>query len=145
MQRLTVYTHFPEDEALFGACSAHFMSQHPPPDIAAWAEIGDAGKRLRRALGDLHAWYRGGQRMMSNVQRDAPAMPALAKVVSGGRAPFDAAVIDLLAAGRGRRTRRLEAAIGLATSFPAWERLEIVEGLPPREAVEVLGGMVEAA
>src|SRR6476469_8330030 len=48
--RLTVYTHFPEDEELFGACSAHFMSQHPPPDISVWAQIDDPAKRLRRAL-----------------------------------------------------------------------------------------------
>jgi AcrR family transcriptional regulator len=143
--RLTVYTHFPEEEELFGACSAHFVSQHPPPDVTRWAEIEDPAKRLRRALADLHEWYRRGQSTMSNVQRDAGGMPALAQVVRRGRAPFDAAVIDLLSAGRGRRTRRLEAAISLATSFPAWERLAIVEELPPREVVEVLAGMVEAA
>ncbi len=143
--RLTVYTHFPEEEELFGACSAHFTSQHPPPDISAWAQIADPAKRLRRALADLHEWYRGGQRMMSNIQREAPGIPALASVVKRRRAPFDAAVIDLLAAGRGRRTRRLEAAISLATSFPAWERLAVVEGLPARDVVEVLAGTVEAA
>jgi AcrR family transcriptional regulator len=145
VQRLTVYTHFPEDEELFGACSAHFRSQHPPPDISGWAAIEDPAERLRRALTDLHAWYRGGQRTMSNVQRDAAGMPALAKVIGEGRAPFDAAVIELLSAGRGRRTRRLQAAIALATSFPAWERLAVVEGLPAGDVVEVLAGMVDSA
>jgi AcrR family transcriptional regulator len=145
VQRLTVYTHFPEDVELFSACSAHFRSQHPPPDIRRWAAIDDPGKRLRTALTDLHAWYRSGQRMMSNVQRDAAGMPALAEVVRTGRAPFDAAVTDLLSAGRGRRTRRLEGAIALATSFPAWERLAIVERLPARDLVEVLAAMVEGA
>ena len=145
VQRLTVYTHFPEEVELFGACSAHFIAGTPPPDVTAWAQIDDPPKRLRRALADLHEWYRRGQRMMSNVQRDAGGMPALAQVVRAGRAPFDAAVLDLLSAGRGRRTRRLEAAISLATSFPAWERLVVVEQLAPAEAVEVLAGMVEAA
>lgn len=99
---------------------------------------------MRRALADLHAWYRGGQRTMSNVQRDAAGMPALARVVRAGRAPFDRAVIELLSAGHGRRTRRLEAAISLATSFPAWERLAVAEERPERDVVEVLAGIVEA-
>src|SRR3954452_13837354 len=76
VQRLTVYTHFPEDEELFCACSAHFRSQYPPPDIRCWAAVEDPGERLRRALTDLHAWYRRGQRTMSNVQRDAAGLPA---------------------------------------------------------------------
>jgi AcrR family transcriptional regulator len=145
VQRLTVYNHFPEERELFGACSAHFISQHPPPDLTRWAEIGDPGKRLRHALADLHEWYRGGQRMMSNVQRDMAGMPALERVVRRGRGPLDTAIADLLSQGRGRRTRRLEGAIGLATSFPAWERLAIVEELPSRDVIEVLAGTVEAA
>jgi AcrR family transcriptional regulator len=40
--RVTVYNHFPDDVALLGACSAHFVAGHPPPDPGAWATISDA-------------------------------------------------------------------------------------------------------
>src|SRR5215204_2491067 len=41
VQRATVYRHFPDEEALFDACSAHWMAQHPLPDPTAWAKIED--------------------------------------------------------------------------------------------------------
>jgi AcrR family transcriptional regulator len=37
--RVTVYNHFPDDVALLGACSAQWVSEHPPPDPRAWAAI----------------------------------------------------------------------------------------------------------
>src|SRR4051794_19814848 len=46
VQRLTVYTHFPDERDLFAACSRHFMAGHVPPDPAAWAAGGaPAGRR----------------------------------------------------------------------------------------------------
>jgi hypothetical protein len=33
--RLTVYRHFPDDDALFGACSAHWIAQQQLPDPGA--------------------------------------------------------------------------------------------------------------
>ena len=48
VQRATVYRHFPDERALFGACSAHWIAANPPPDIAALG--GDRGPR-RRACG----------------------------------------------------------------------------------------------
>src|SRR5215211_773494 len=47
VQRATVYRHFSDEEALFDACSSHWMAQHPLPDPAAWAAIQDAHERLR--------------------------------------------------------------------------------------------------
>src|SRR3546814_654746 len=41
VQRLTVYRHFPDDEALITACSGHWLGLHPPPDPARWAAITD--------------------------------------------------------------------------------------------------------
>src|SRR4051794_22957633 len=117
VQRLTVYNHFPEEHQLFGACSAHFMSQHLPPDPGQWASVADPSERIRRALRDLHAWFASGEPMFANVQRDMGAMPALAEVVVSGRAEWDAAVRSVLAAGwgaRGAHRPRLIAAIGLA-------------------------------
>ena len=148
VQRLTVYNHFPDERDLFGACSASFRERTPPPDPGTWAQIADPGERLRRALTDLHAWYRAGEAMFSHTSRDAATMPALREVISAGREPFDRVVRDLLTAGRGARgarRRRLDGAIGLATSFASWDQLVRREGLDDAEAVELLARAVEAA
>ena len=34
VQRLTVYNHFPDLDALLPACTAHYLRQHPRPDLA---------------------------------------------------------------------------------------------------------------
>src|SRR5664279_3539515 len=52
--RLTVYRHFPDIEELFDACRGHWMSQHQPPDLAAWLEIPRLEDRARRAFADLY-------------------------------------------------------------------------------------------
>jgi AcrR family transcriptional regulator len=147
VQRLTVYNHFPDERELFGACSAHFIERTPPPDPAPWAEVLDPGERLRRALSDLHAWYRAAGPMLANTERDAARMPALREVIAAARGPYDRAVRELLAAGwgaTGKRARRLDAAIALATSFTSWEQVVEREGLDDDDAIEVLAGVVEA-
>jgi AcrR family transcriptional regulator len=53
--RLTVYRHFPDDDALFGACSTHWIAQQQLPDPGAWSQIGDPAARLRAGLADTEA------------------------------------------------------------------------------------------
>jgi len=149
VQRLTVYTHFPADRELFAACSAHFISGHRPPDPASWTDGGDPGERLRRALTEIHAWYRDGEAMFANVERDQEALPALREVVAAGRGSWHAAVRDVLSAALppadGENASHVRAAIGLATSFGAWQWLVRREGLADDEAVELLARAAEAA
>lgn len=148
VQRLTVYNNFPDERDLFGACSAHFIAQNPPPDPGAWAAIEDPRERLRAALRETHAWYRSERAMLFNIERDVALLPALSEVVNAGRAPRDAAIRQILSAGwgaRGARRRRLLAAIGLAVSFGAWDHLVAAEGLGDEDALEVLAGAIEAA
>src|SRR5712691_4567736 len=57
VQRHTVYAHFPDETALFHACSSHWIGSNPFPDGAEWLEIADPGERLQRALKDVYAWY----------------------------------------------------------------------------------------
>jgi AcrR family transcriptional regulator len=148
VQRLTVYNHFPDERELFGACSAHFIAENPPPDPRPWAQIEDPLERLRTALRETHAWFRRTRAMLANIERDVALLPALNEVVTAGRAPRDAAVREVLSSGwgaRGARRRRLVAAIGLATSFGAWDSLVTREALDDEEAVEVLARAVESA
>src|SRR5690349_19573030 len=76
VQRATVYRHFPDDQSLFDACTAHFYGLHPRPDPDEWATIADPDERLRKALADLYAWYGEIEEMLSNTTRDAAHVPA---------------------------------------------------------------------
>jgi AcrR family transcriptional regulator len=144
--RVTVYNHFPDDMALLGACSAHFVAAHPPPDPAAWAAVTDPDARLRSALEQVYAYYRENASMIGNVARDAAVVPALGEVLgASGAAEHAQAMRDVLLAGRGLRggaRRRVRALIGLALEFGTWQRLTGEEGLSDAEAVGIMAAAV---
>src|SRR5919112_6707276 len=67
VQRLTVYNHFPDLAALLPACTAHWMAEHPPPDLAPAFARADPAERLRTALTALYGWYRATAPMQERV------------------------------------------------------------------------------
>jgi AcrR family transcriptional regulator len=147
VQRATVYRHFPTEEALFGACSAHWASLHPPPDAGTWPEVKDASERLRRGLTEIYAWYASDVQMFVNTRRDAALVPAMAAPVKAGQAAM-AAMIDALMKGRperGHRRRRVLAAIRHAAAFGTWYSLTQEGGLSEDEALELMLAAVRAA
>ena len=102
VQRGTVYRHFPDEDALFGACSMHWMSLNPTPSPDAWVGIDDPSQRLRRALVELYHWYERNQRMLDNVFRDAPLVSALKPPVESFQRQLSAMHATLM---RGRPQR----------------------------------------
>src|ERR1035437_5650728 len=54
VRRSTLYRHFADEAALFAACTAHWMTANPVPDLARWAAIADPDERLRVALAELY-------------------------------------------------------------------------------------------
>src|ERR687884_64780 len=58
VQRLTVYNHFPDLQALLPACSAHWLAQHPLPGLEPALAIEGPAERLRAALRCVYGWYR---------------------------------------------------------------------------------------
>ncbi len=147
VQRATVYRHFPDEEALFGACSAHWLAQHPLPDLADWAAVGDPGERLRVALSALYAWYEGGEEMLERTTRDATLVPAMRGAV-GLRRAWLAEAAKTIVRGRperGARRRRVEAAVGHAVSFATWRSLVREQGLSASDAVELMHGLAALA
>lgn len=146
VQRSTVYRHFPDERALFLACSGHFLEQHPLPDPARWTGVAAPEERLATALDELYAWYERVEPMLSNVLRDAETMPALAEV-GAGRLAYLTTVEDGLAAGwgaRGRRAHAVRAALGLVLDFAAWRTLHR-RGVRRPDAVAIMAGAVRAA
>src|SRR5438067_10513211 len=57
VRRSTVYRHFPDEAALFDACTAHWAAANPPPELCTWSAIGNPEERLRIALDELFAFY----------------------------------------------------------------------------------------
>ena len=147
VQRATVYRHFPNEEALFGACSAHWAALHPPPEPATWAEIADPDERLRTALLDLYAWYGSDEQMFMNIFRDAGLVPAMQAPLERRVQRFEESVAAIVRGRpeRGRARTRVRAAVAHAASFATWQTLTRGGGLTDDEAVSIAAGMVTAA
>jgi AcrR family transcriptional regulator len=147
VQRATVYRHFPDEQALFDACSSHWMAQHPLPDPARWAQIEHAAERLRVALGELYEWYEQGAYMLERTTRDVALVPGLRPSIEGFHGWLDAAANAILRGRqeRGSRGRRQRAAVGHALAFETWRSLAIHEGLPRAETIELMAALANAA
>jgi AcrR family transcriptional regulator len=137
--RLTVYRHFPDDEAIFEACSAHWLAGQVLPDPVAWARIDDPVDRLRVGLSDLYRFYRDGAGMLTRVYRDRDAMPDRRRRALAQR---DGHVRDVLVEPFGSMDRRLRAVVGHAASFATWRSLCLEQELTHGEAVEVMVALV---
>ena len=147
VERLTVYRHFADEGAIFAACNAHFRSETPPPDPAKWADIADSAERLRAALVAFYAFYRRGENMIANAERDAVELPALAAVMAPRDRLIAAVRADLVAAwpARDGAGARLAAAVAHALRFDTWRSLARVEGLEDAEAAELMVDLARAA
>jgi AcrR family transcriptional regulator len=135
--RLTVYRHFADDEALFSACSSHWLSQQQLPDPAAWSELPDPLKRLTAGLTDLYRFYRGGASMLAHIYADWDALPESRRKALEERNTFfrDALLEPFPASGR---SGQLRAVVGHAVSFWTWRSLCHDNGLSNRDAVQVM-------
>src|SRR5438132_2102763 len=136
VQRHTVYSHFPDEHSLFRACVAHGLSLWPLPDPSRWAEIGDPQHRLATALDELYGYFERTEPMWTNVSRDLPALPALAKANAPVFAHWDAMRRALSVGPPGRR-RRSRALVGHFLAFTTWRSLARDERLTRPEIVAV--------
>lgn len=146
VERLTVYRHFPDETALFEACSGHWLAEHPPPDPTAWSLISDPALRLTRALGEMYAYYEATSQMWERVYRDAPLVPALDGPMGRWGGYLERAC-DIVMTGRrvrGSRRRRLRTAVAHALDFEAWASLAR-HGAERDAALALMTGMVETA
>lgn len=147
VQRSTVYRHFPDEEALFDACTAHYWARHPPPDPAAWAGLTDHRERLERGLAEIYDWYAQTEPMLTATGRDAGRVAAMEQARAGFLGYLEAVRSVLL---RGRRERglarrRLAAAIGHALDFGTWRSLTMAQELGRDEAVSLMVALAELA
>jgi AcrR family transcriptional regulator len=139
--RLTVYRHFADEQALFEACSAHWLSQQVPPDPAVWQRHADPEQRLRAGLADLYRFYRAGEPMLARIDRDHEHLPAqFQQQLAAGNAAMREVLVAPLAGAWDER--RLRALIGHAMAFSTWRSLCLDQQLPDSEAVEAMVALV---
>jgi AcrR family transcriptional regulator len=147
VRRSTLYRHFPDEAALFAACSSHWAEANPYPDIERWAAIRDPTERLRGALEELYAFYRRTEGMLFNLHRDEHTEPAVTRTFSRFH-DYTAAARDTLMAGRrsrGAARRRERAAVGHAVAFPTWRSLAREQGLSDAQAADLMCRLVGCA
>lgn len=147
LPRSTVYRHFPDERALFGACSAHWMAENPPPDVTAWERIADPDERLEVALAELYPYYRRAGAMLDKLLRDEAQVPMVAELFAPYHQLMELST-EILMRGRGLRGRarnRTRAAIAHAIAFRAWQQLTREGGLTDEGAAELMRRLVAAA
>lgn len=147
VRRSTLYRHFPDEAALFDACTAHWAATNPPPDLVGWSAFADADERLIAALGELYAFYRRTEAMLENLFRDELTVPIVGERFAAFRA-YLAAARDTLMAGRklrGAARRRTQAALGHAIAFSTWKSFVREEGLSEADAAVLVCALVAAA
>jgi AcrR family transcriptional regulator len=133
VQRLTVYNHFPDLDALLPACTAHYLAEHPRPDLGPALALDDPVERLRAALTALYRWFRDAAPMQRRVHGERATVPELDAWL---KRSSDAAMDELAAAlGFERPLTRL------ALDFWTWERLSR-EGLADEEAAALMTRVV---
>jgi AcrR family transcriptional regulator len=139
--RVTVYRHFPDEDSLFGACSAHWFSQQRVPDPESWAAIDDPATRVRAGLADLYRFYRQGEPMLLRIRRDLEVVPESRRQAMRQASEHQRDVL-LAAFGSSPRRQRLRAVLGHALSFWTWHSLCTDNGLSNRAAVDLMTGLV---
>ncbi len=140
VQRLTVYNHFPDDAALFGACQARWIQLHPLPDLAAALAHDQPVDRIRAALLGYYRWYRETAPMAEWVQRDRAAVAALDELLHRtADARLDQLARQLATAlpAAGRPAGHTRVLVRLALDFWTWRRLDR-EGLNDPTAARIM-------
>jgi AcrR family transcriptional regulator len=143
VRRSTVYRHFPDEAALFAACSSHWREANPRPDPGEWRAIEDADERLRVALAEFYAYYRKTEGMLENLLRDEATVPTVRSTFSAFHA-YLADAAEVLMRDR-RPAKRVRAAIGHALAFATWRSLVREHGLDDAQAADLMCRLVAAA
>jgi AcrR family transcriptional regulator len=132
----TVYNHFPDLSALFGACTGHVLEQAPPLGV----ETFQSGRSPEARLGQLAAAVFARHAFLAPWMRigwyEAALIPELGAILAQG----DAALRRLIAAAVGPEREPPAGFVDVAfvlLSYPAWQ--ELTRGRSSSEAARIAG------
>lgn len=126
VQRLTLYRHFPDEAAIFTACTSHWGARHPFPEPALWEGIADPAARAAAALAAHYDYYAGTRRMWFVSYRDVGLVKPIQPLIAQVDAQL-AALAQSLAAGfrrKGAVQRSIAATLRHALTYATWRSLE---------------------
>lgn len=140
VQRSTLYRHFADEVAVFGACSSQWFEEHPWPAVSAWEMVADPVERLGVGLRELYRYYDVNRAMLGNVYRDMAVMPSFVEELMRAQvSPTHEALMAAWPADANRE--QLEPALWLAIDFRAWQSLDEA-GLTSEAAAELMTSLV---
>ncbi|EPC04044.1 hypothetical protein L861_01695 [Litchfieldella anticariensis FP35 = DSM 16096] len=126
VQRLTIYRHFPDESAVFQACTSHWLGLNPPPDPQSWKSIADPWERLGAALSAFYEYYAATERMWTVSHRDVSAVAALQEPMADF-VTYVTEIADDLAEplwSETRTARSVEVTVQHALAFLTWKDLQ---------------------
>lgn len=144
VQRLTVYRHFPDDAAVFQACTSHWLGLNPPPDASSWMAIAEGSVRARKALEAFYGYYRRNERMLDQSHRDVPHVPALHGPITQFQGYIRSVADGVLEAFGPHPADALRATVHHAFAFTTWQSLKD-EGIDDEAIVDTVKRWIEAA
>ena len=144
VERPTVYRHFPTTEDLATACSTHYRTHNPAPDPEPWRQIREPTARLRRALGEIYAYYTKNETALWSILRDLEDTPELRRFGAKDVQHHERMLDVLVAAWPDCGNSKLRAALGHAGDFFAWRSLRR-QGLSNEQAAELMIDLVRSA
>lgn len=125
VQRLTVYRHFADEEAVFQACTSHWLDLNPRPDPSTWNSIIDPILRFQNAIAAYYDYYSRTHRMWAAAFRDAPDVPALHEPMAAVAAQLREVADGLIKPfGTKDASKNIAPTIRHALQFLTWADLE---------------------
>ena len=143
VQRVTVYNHFPDLRALLPACTAHWLAEHPQPDLGPALALEEPAERLRTVLTALYGWYRETAPMQRRVFGERATVPELDAWLAESSDPMLADLAATLSAGFAAPAGA-RALVAVALDFWTWQRLD-AQGLDDAAAADLMTGAVLAS
>jgi AcrR family transcriptional regulator len=144
--KVTVYRHFPDLEAMTGACSSLYFERNMPPDPRSWDGINDPVVRLHKGLQDTYGWFTMTKDMMNAVYSELRNKPLMAPYHEHWRLLTETLLAPWVDTINENVTQMelLRAAIALALDFDTWRILTQVQGLTDEDAAGLTSRMISA-
>lgn len=127
VQRLTVYRHFEDDTAVFQACTQHWLSLNPPPDLPEFTAGTTALTQVLSGLELFLAYYKRTQQMWAGAYRDLARVPALHVPMQQFEEflnTWTQALVAPLQAQNPAAAKNIYRTVRHLLSFPAWQQFQ---------------------